>query len=96
MNKVFSNHNNLHPVLCVFYFFYGQRGLSYRCHTNFFIEKRVPVVIDTPEIVVEVEYKIILDVYLLEKVYQEAFNPNSKVLGRKPLSGFIEGKVTCP
>ena len=45
----------------------------------FQFEKRVPVVIDTPEIVVEVEYKIILDVYLLEKVYQEAFNPNSKV-----------------
>ena len=58
----------------------------------FQFEKRVPVVIDTPEIVVEVEYKIILDVYLLEKVYQEAFNPNSKVLGRKPLSGVIEGQ----
>ena len=53
-------------------------------------EKRVPVEIDTPEVVVVEEYKILLDIYLLEKVYQEEFNPNSKVLGRKPLSGTIK------
>ena len=55
----------------------------------FVFEKRIPVKIDTPEVVEVLEYKILLDVYLLEKVYEEAFNPNSKVLGRKPLSGTI-------
>ncbi len=32
-------------------------------------------------------YKIILEGYVLEKIFSEASNPNSKVLGRKPLSG---------
>lgn len=56
----------------------------------FVFEKRIPVKIDTPEVVITPEYKILLDVYLLEKVYEEAFNPNSKVLGRKPLEGTID------
>lgn len=30
-------------------------------------------------------YKLLLDVYVLEKIYKFADNPNSKVLGRKPL-----------
>jgi outer membrane protein OmpA-like peptidoglycan-associated protein len=32
-------------------------------------------------------YKMILEGYVLEKIYAEADNPDTKVLGRKPLSG---------
>jgi peptidoglycan-associated lipoprotein len=32
-------------------------------------------------------YKIILEAYVLEKIFAEPSNPNSKVFGRKPLSG---------
>lgn len=32
-------------------------------------------------------YKIILEGYILEKIFSEPNNPNSKILGRKPLSG---------
>lgn len=32
-------------------------------------------------------YKLILEGYVLEKIYSDPSNPNSKVLGRKPLSG---------
>ncbi len=35
-------------------------------------------------------YKLILDGYVLEKIYQFADNPNSKILGRKPL---LDSKV---
>lgn len=41
-----------------------------------------PVIEKDPEPIV---YKMILDVYVLEKIYRFADNPNSKVLGRKPL-----------
>jgi peptidoglycan-associated lipoprotein len=33
------------------------------------------------------EYRNLLDVYVVEKIYQEPGNPNSKVLGRRPLPG---------
>ncbi len=50
-----------------------------------------PVVIklDTPKVGVpsKIVYKNTLDVYVLEKVYSNPDNPNSKVLGRKPLLG---------
>ncbi|MFK8008323.1 MAG: OmpA family protein [Saprospiraceae bacterium] len=55
--------------------------------------KRVPPppppkpVVEDPEPIV---YKLILDGYVLEKIYQFADNPNSKVLGRKPL---LDSKV---
>lgn len=43
-----------------------------------------PVIIaETPK---EIIYKNILEGYVLEKIYADANNPNSKVLGRKPLS----------
>jgi len=32
-------------------------------------------------------YKLILEGYVLEKIFSEPSNPNSKILGRKPLSG---------
>ena len=32
-------------------------------------------------------YKIILEGYILEKIFSDPANPNSKILGRKPLSG---------
>ncbi|MEL6944985.1 MAG: flagellar motor protein MotB, partial [Bacteroidota bacterium] len=38
--------------------------------------------IEEPEIV----YKMILDGYILEKIYEVANDPSSKVLGRKPLA----------
>jgi len=33
------------------------------------------------------EYRNLLDVYVVEKIFQEPGNPNSKVLGRRPLPG---------
>lgn len=45
----------------------------------------------TPE---EIVYKMILDGYVLEKIYEDPTNPNSKVLGRKPLpESVVEIKV---
>lgn len=38
-------------------------------------------------------YKMILDGYVLEKIYQEPDNPDSRVLGRRPLNG-ADVKVT--
>jgi peptidoglycan-associated lipoprotein len=46
----------------------------------------VVVKLDTPK-VVKIEYKNILDVIVLEKIFQAQDNPNSKVLGKKPLAG---------
>jgi peptidoglycan-associated lipoprotein len=46
----------------------------------------VVVKVDTPK-VVKIEYKNILDVIVLEKIFQAQDNPNSKVLGKKPLAG---------
>ena len=40
-----------------------------------------------PEIPVDIVYKNTLDVYVVEKIYEEPGNPNSKVLGRRPLPG---------
>ena len=44
-----------------------------------------------PEPEVVVEHKMILNGYVLEKIYEDPTNPNSTVLGRKPLS---ESKVS--
>jgi len=35
----------------------------------------------------EIVYKMILDGYVLEKIYEDPTDPNSRVLGRKPLEG---------
>ncbi|MCB0594609.1 MAG: OmpA family protein [Lewinellaceae bacterium] len=43
-----------------------------------------PPVVEVPE---EIEYKLILEGYVLEKIYNNPTDPNSKVLGRKPLPG---------
>ena len=61
-------------------------------------EKRVPpppppAPIDTVEEVIV--YKLILDGYLLEKIYQDPNNPNSLYLGRRPLDGGTV-RVTAP
>lgn len=45
-----------------------------------------PPVVET-EIPKEIIYKIILNGYVLEKIYTDSTDPDSKVLGRKPLSG---------
>lgn len=41
---------------------------------------------DTTTIVKEIEYTMLLKGYVLEKIYEDPNNPNSKVLGRKPLN----------
>ncbi len=67
-------------------------------------EKRIPpprpvvIKLDTPKkTTTAVVYKNTLDVYVLEKILASADNPNSAVLGRKPLAGasvniFVNGK----
>ncbi len=42
-----------------------------------------------PEPEVVVEHKMILNGYVLEKIFEDPTNPNSKVLGRKPLEGSV-------
>lgn len=50
-----------------------------------FEKRKIPEeVVEVPEVI---EYKMSLDVYVLEKIFEEAGNPNSRVLGRKPLNG---------
>lgn len=40
-----------------------------------------------PPVVEEIEYRDLLDVYVLEKIYADPTDPNSRVLGRRPLVG---------
>ncbi len=48
-------------------------------------EKVVPPPAPPVEVPEEIVYKMFLDGYVLEKIYEEPNNPNSRVLGRKPL-----------
>ena len=48
-------------------------------------EPEVPEIIDTVE-AAPIVYQMLLDGYVLEKIYANPGNPNSRVLGRKPLS----------
>lgn len=53
-------------------------------------EKVVPLeppVVETPPKEELIDPKIILDVYVLEKIYAQPDDPNSQVLGRKPIDG---------
>lgn len=50
-------------------------------------EKRIPPPAPEPEVVEEIEYKLLLEGYVLEKIFAELDNPNSKKLGRRPLPG---------
>lgn len=51
-------------------------------------EKLPPPPQPEPETVPEeIVYSMVLDGYVLEKIYEDPTNPNSKVLGRKPLPG---------
>ncbi|TNE68391.1 MAG: flagellar motor protein MotB [Bacteroidetes bacterium] len=56
----------------------------------YFFEQRIPPP-KPVEVVVEPEppkeYKMILDGYVLEKIFSDPTDPNSKTLGRKPLEG---------
>lgn len=51
-------------------------------------EKIIPPPAPEPpkEIEKEIEYKMILEVFILEKIYQNPGDPNSKVLGRRPMN----------
>ena len=53
----------------------------------FLAEKRKAVATVPAEPVKPVVYQLFLDVYVLEKIFQEAGNPNTPLLGRKPLAG---------
>jgi len=58
-----------------------------------FVKKELPPPPPPPEVVGEPEpivYSMILEGYVLEKIYQFSDNPNSKILGRKPL---LDSKV---
>ena len=48
-------------------------------------EKRIPPPEPEPE--VAIEYKLILEGYVVEKIYLDPADPSSKVLGRRPLGG---------
>lgn len=57
-------------------------------------EKIIPPPEPVPDEPVVIEYKMILDVYILEKIYDDPTDPNSKILGRKPLEGAeVEVKI---
>lgn len=43
-----------------------------------------PQIVEEPK---EIEYKLILEGYVLEKIYGNPTDPNSKILGRRPLPG---------
>lgn len=49
------------------------------------VEKPEVIIPDTQD-VAEIEYKILLKGYVVEKIYEFADNPNSRVLGRRPLA----------
>ncbi len=46
-----------------------------------------PVPVIPPKVTVKPKSKMILEGYVLEKIFTDATNPNSQVLGRKPLPG---------
>jgi outer membrane protein OmpA-like peptidoglycan-associated protein/tetratricopeptide (TPR) repeat protein len=48
-------------------------------------EKRIPPPVIEPPVKKDIAYKMILDGYVLEKIHEAAGDPNSRVLGRKPL-----------
>lgn len=50
-------------------------------------EKRIPPPEPEKPEVPAAAYKLLLEGYVLEKIYAEADNPDSRVLGRKPLAG---------
>lgn len=49
-----------------------------------FDKVKLPPLPDPPE---EIAYKNLLDVFVLERIYEDPTNPNSRVLGRRPLEG---------
>jgi len=50
-------------------------------------EKRVPPPAPVVEQPKEIEYKILLEGFVLEKIFDDPNDPNSRVLGRRPLPG---------
>jgi outer membrane protein OmpA-like peptidoglycan-associated protein len=66
-------------------FFTSQRGGGAGKDDIYRYRKLVPP--PAPPVVEEIEYRNLLDVYVLEKIYADPTDPNSKVLGRRPLVG---------
>lgn len=64
-------------------FFTSRRGAVGNDDIYSFQRIKVP----PPPVVENVVYKNILDVYVLEKIYTDPTNPNSKTIGRRPLPG---------
>ena len=52
-----------------------------------FRQKPLPPSLDTPIVVEEIEFQFILRGFVLEKIFTQPGNPNSTLLGRKPLAG---------
>ena len=52
----------------------------------YIFEKRIPPPPPPVDTTVPIVYEMILDVYILEKIYKVPGDPNSPVLGRKPLA----------
>lgn len=70
-------------------YFASNRGGGVGGDDIYIYEKLVP---KEPPVVIEekpVDYKLYLDGYVVEKIYEQPGNPNSKVLGRKPLAGAL-------
>lgn len=78
--------NRPEDVLQTGYFTSTRPDLGIGNDDIFKFEKR-KVVEEVVEVPKEIEYKMTLDVYVLEKIYAEPGNPNSAILGRKPLQG---------
>lgn len=49
-------------------------------------DKIIPPPLPVVEKPKKIEYKILLDVFVVEKIFEDPTNPNSRVLGRKPIS----------
>jgi peptidoglycan-associated lipoprotein len=68
-------------------YFSSTRDLGLGNDDIYRFEKRIPVIEEVVEKPEDIEYKMILDGFVLEKIYQNPIDPNSRVLGRKPLPG---------
>ena len=74
-------------------YFSSSRPLGEGLDDIYEFEKVIPPPVEEPVVVKEekeepkeIEYKIMLEVFVVEKIYQNSNDPNSKVLGKRPIS----------